>query len=231
MITKPPIPTRPIASKTDSIPMCSSSHTAIERPSSAATMTPIFIAGSGGREGLFRSEEPPKRAGHERNKSRAFETLVIAGKTPVVLGDADIDQLENVDVVGEPTCAGDGEIIVLHTVGDVARNADSLPAEKYPDRQHFQFEPGTAPGRHVAAMPGDPVDEEKNVATLFMDDRFEGLHELGRKIARHSRDFEESECEETVDAFAVAGDEKCPFGILRARIVRFRRQRDAIGLY
>src|ERR1700688_3324879 len=117
MTAKPPIPTRPTASKTDSMPICSNSHTATDRPSSAAAMTPIFIAGSGGCGGLFRSKEPPERAGHERNKARALETSVIVGKTATVLGKADIDQLEDVDVVGELTGASDRKVIVLDAVG------------------------------------------------------------------------------------------------------------------
>ena len=75
-------------------------------------------------------------------------------------------------------------------VAEVARNADALPDEKQPHRQHLQLEEGTPPQRHGAAMPCGPIDEEQDVAAFFEGVELDGLAQgLVRVAAKANRSF------------------------------------------
>ena len=71
-------------------------------------------------------------AGTTEGRSRR---AIVSTHAPVVLGQADVDQPGDVDVVAERLCAGHGEIIVLRAAAHVAGDADALPDEKQPDRR------------------------------------------------------------------------------------------------
>src|SRR5579872_7014585 len=129
---KPPRPTDAIAAKTAATPTWKSSQTAIASPSTAAAMTPAFIARSNGRNGRLGSEQPPEYTHHERYEARALEALVVDAETARVLAEADIHQLESVDIVGELVRSRHGEIVVLHAVRDVGCDADAFPDQKPP---------------------------------------------------------------------------------------------------
>src|SRR5512135_1837689 len=117
------------------------------RPIAAATRTPAFIAPS-----RFRSEQAAEGAHHERHKARALQALVVDAETASVLRKTDIHQLEDVDVIGQLACPGHGEIVVLHAVGNISRDADAFPDKERPDGENFQLEPWTTPQRHIAPM-------------------------------------------------------------------------------
>src|SRR5512135_794441 len=170
-------------------------------------MTPAFIAPS-----RFRSEHATKASHHERDEARPLQTLIVNPESARVFRKTDIDQPEDIDVIGKLACARHGEVVVLHAVRHVGGDADALPDKKCPDREHLQLEPWPAPERHVASMPGYPVDKKEDVATFLVNHRLESFDEFCRKEARRSRRLEQSKREEAVDAFAVAGHEERPFG-------------------
>ncbi len=122
-------------------------------------------------------------ARQEWHKTRPLEAVVVRLEAAVIFRHANRDQLADIDVRAQLFGAGDGEVVVLLTVGDVGGNAHALIDQENPDRQHLQFKIGPAPQRHVAAMPGDPVDKEQYVAGFLIHHRIEGLDQFGREIA------------------------------------------------
>ena len=133
---------------------------------------------------------------HERHETRPLEAVVIGRQAAVILGHADGDQFADIDVGAQLLGAVDGEIVVLLAVGDIRGDAHALIDQEQPDREHLQFEIGPAPQRHVAAMPGDPVDEEQDVAGFLIHHRIEGLDQFGREIAGVLGGLEQAEGEE-----------------------------------
>ncbi len=134
---------------------------------------------------FLRPEEAAEGTDREGHQTRALQALVVNAEAPVVFRQAGVHQLVNVDLaVAELGRAVDGEVVVLLAVPDIGRNANALPHQKGPHRGDLQFEPRTAPERHVAAMPGDPVHEEQDVAAFFMHDGLEGIDQIGGKRSR-----------------------------------------------
>src|SRR5208282_4356753 len=139
-------------------------------------------------------------------------TIVITHAT-LVFGQADVDQLADVDIGTDLLRAGHGEIVVLYAASHIPSDADAFPDEKQPDGEHFQLEERPPPKRHVPPVPRSPVDEEQNVTGFLLNDRLEGVDELRRKEPGTLGGFEKTEGEEAVDALAVSGHHEGPLRV------------------
>jgi hypothetical protein len=183
------------------------------------------------RHGVLLAQEKPREADEPWHGHRPLQAAIVTAEPALVLGKADIHELGGFDVDADRFAARDGEVVVgVGRAAEAAGDADALPDEECPDREHFCPEPRPAPPRQIAPVPRDPIYEEEDVAAFLLHHRFERVDELGREIARPLGDLEKAEGEETVDAFAEAGDHEGPFGVARLQIGRFGREFDAIGL-
>src|SRR5882757_3784608 len=136
------------------------------------------------------SYKTPRQSRERRDKRGPQQTLIVMTHAPPVFGQADIDQFTDVDVIADRLRAGHGEIVVLYTVAHIACDADALPNEKQPDGQHLHFKEWPPPPGHRAAMPRSPIHEEQNVAGFFLNDRLEGVDQVGGKESGTLRGLE-----------------------------------------
>src|SRR5262249_29548971 len=86
------------------------------------------------------------------------------------------------------------------------------------------------PPRQVTPVPSDPIDEEEDMARLFLHDRLEGLDQLGREKRRAFRDRKQPEREEAVDAFSENRHHESPFSVARLHIFAVAPEADTIGI-
>src|SRR2546429_129865 len=200
-----------------------------ETPCRTSARAPIAIPPSWEKGSTSEAESRTSRARTKIQAPGPQEAAVIRAHAAVVLGETEPEQCGDVEVVADRFCPRHGEIAVLHAVAHVTGDAHALPDETQPDAQHLQLEPRAPPQRHVAAMPGGPVDEEQDVPGFLLDDRLEALDQRLGKEAGASRRLEQAEGEETVDALAVAGLHEGPFRIARRQVLRLGRERDTIG--
>ncbi len=112
--------------------------------------------------GASLAHEAAREAHQARHHARAQQARIVAGEPAVVLGEADLHQLRRRDVDADRLAAGHGEVVVLRGAPPRprampmrsqirnAQTASTLSSKQRPP-----------PPRQVAAMPGDPVDEEE----------------------------------------------------------------------
>src|SRR6185312_8643940 len=143
--------------------------------------------------------DPKSLARHEGHEAWPLEAIVVGRQATVIFGKADRDQLAHIDIRAQLLGAAHGEIVVLLAVAHVAGDADALPDQERPHRQHFQFKPGAAPPGHVAPVPGDPIDEKQNMARFLVHHGIKGLDQFGGEITRILGRLEQAEGEERID--------------------------------
>ena len=112
---------------------------------------------------------------------------------------------------------------------EVAGQPNPLPDQEQPDASHPQFEPNPAERSKLLAVPGQPVGEQQDMASLLLDHRLEGIDQCHGEEAGAASELEQAEREETVDAFRVTGDEIAPFRIAGRFVWRRGFQLDAVA--
>jgi len=192
----------------------------------------IAMRGTAELDGLRLAHESPRETHEPRHDLRPPQALIVAGEPALVLGKAETHEFAGGDVDADRLTAGDGEVVVgVRRPAQATGDADALPDQERPHREHLEREPRPAPPRHVAFVPGDPVDEEQDVPPLLLHHRLEGVDQRRREVTRALGQLEQAKGEEAVDAFAVAGDHEGPFGIARFDVNRFLGELDAVGAH
>src|SRR5581483_12154205 len=95
------------------------------------------------------------------------------------LGEAEAQEVADLQMTGESLAGGGGEVLVLLLVALAAfhRARGIQPTLDAADEagQAAEIEPEPHRQRELAALPGEPVHEEQDVPGLFLDHRLEGL--------------------------------------------------------
>src|SRR5579875_2034695 len=187
----------------------------------------------GGRDCAFvltTRKEEQRKTHQARDCGGAQEAAIVMRHAPFVFLKANFHQFRNVNVFGaDGGRAGHGKIRILLASAHVFRKPDAFADKKGPDQKFFEKEIRPTPPLHIRLVPGKPVHNEQNMPRLFLDHRLKCFHELDRKKTGTAGKLEETEGEETIDAFAQAGDQKPPFGIPRHFVFRLRRQGYAVS--
>src|SRR5215468_2250781 len=137
------------------------------------------------------AHEQARDLGEPRHDLRPQKPVVEVAHAAIVLGETDVHEFPRTDVHAHRILAVVGEVLLV-ALGETEARKAVLSQQSQP----LHREPGSRHQTLVSLHVGRPVHEEDDVARLFLDHRFEGVDQLGRKVSRAARDLEEAERKE-----------------------------------